>query len=347
MEDGFDFVRDARAAPVAAMRPVEIGSEREGRTARAFVCATVASTWFRAIAPGQPPRATRPFYVVRCDERSGVIRAVWSWSPRVEGVSFTGDRTEITVGDERHVHYRTPEHWQVELNVGSAHSGIELTGWRSRAEPGANRPPGPRVPTKPPITVRRAATQPVVWELGEPHYRRSEETWTEAACPSARVSVTANSDELIVDVFVATLAPVFAPADAVNPYDNEHPDVNGDGVQLYVRTPADGGAWMIVPEVGRREARVRPLEGWGTLQLRRAVWRPSADGYELRAHIALGASSASGDYPIAIDVLINETAPGRERRRGQLVLSGAEGEFVYLRGDRHDPARLVPLVIVD
>ena len=39
----------------------------------------------------------------------------------------------------------------------------------------------------------------------------------------------------------------------------------------------------------------------------------------------------------ALDVVVNETAPGRERRRGQLVLCGAAGEFVYLRGDRHDP----------
>jgi hypothetical protein len=47
------------------------------------------------------------------------------------------------------------------------------------------------------------------------------------------------------------------------------------------------------------------------------------------------------------DVLVNETAPGRERRRGQLVLSGAQGEFVYLRGDRHDSPRLIPLMILD
>jgi hypothetical protein len=36
----------------------------------------------------------------------------------------------------------------------------------------------------------------------------------------------------------------------------------------------------------------------------------------------------------AIDVLINDMFPDRERRRGQLVLSGARGERVYLRGDR-------------
>jgi hypothetical protein len=43
---------------------------------------------------------------------------------------------------------------------------------------------------------------------------------------------------------------------------------------------------------------------------------------------------------------VNETTAQRERRRGQLVMSGASGEFVYLRGDRHDPARLIPLVLV-
>jgi hypothetical protein len=50
---------------------------------------------------------------------------------------------------------------------------------------------------------------------------------------------------------------------------------------------------------------------------------------------------------LALDLLVNETAPGRARRRGQLVLSGADGEFVYLRGDRHDPSRLPGFIITD
>jgi hypothetical protein len=44
--------------------------------------------------------------------------------------------------------------------------------------------------------------------------------------------------------------------------------------------------------------------------------------------------------------VINETTTERARRRGQLVLSGGAGEFVYLRGDRHDPSRLLPLIVV-
>jgi hypothetical protein len=41
-------------------------------------------------------------------------------------------------------------------------------------------------------------------------------------------------------------------------------------------------------------------------------------------------------------VIVNDAGPGRARRRGQLVMSGAGGEFAYLRGDRHDPSRLIP-----
>ena len=46
-----------------------------------------------------------------------------------------------------------------------------------------------------------------------------------------------------------------------------------------------------------------------------------------------------------LDVLVNDAEPGRLRRRGQLVMSGADDEFVYLRGDRHDPSRLIPFSV--
>lgn len=51
--------------------------------------------------------------------------------------------------------------------------------------------------------------------------------------------------------------------------------------------------------------------------------------------------------PSALAVVVNEMPRGRLRRRGQLVLGGARGEFVYLRGDRFDEARLLPLDVVD
>ena len=65
-------------------------------------------------------------------------------------------------------------------------------------------------------------------------------------------------------------------------------------------------------------------------------------GYEVRIDWPL----PPGAETLCLDLLINETTRGRERRRGQLVLSGAFGEWVYLRGDRQDAQRLIPLMIV-
>ena len=85
------------------------------------------------------------------------------------------------------------------------------------------------------------------------------------------------------------------------------------------------------------------MEEWdGGLSIR-AAWRPIANGWSVSATIELPA----GAHEVSIDVLVNETAPGRARRRGQLVLSGAAGEFVYLRGDRHDPGRLLRFTVPD
>jgi hypothetical protein len=41
---------------------------------------------------------------------------------------------------------------------------------------------------------------------------------------------------------------------------------------------------------------------------------------------------------IDFDLLVNRMLPGRMRRAGQLVWSGGGG-WVWLRGDRQDPAR--------
>lgn len=65
----------------------------------------------------------------------------------------------------------------------------------------------------------------------------------------------------------------------------------------------------------------------------------------MRVEIPLPAAAADAEYSVDLDVVINETTRERTRRRGQLVLSGANGEFVYLRGDRHDATRLLPLVL--
>jgi hypothetical protein len=74
-----------------------------------------------------------------------------------------------------------------------------------------------------------------------------------------------------------------------------------------------------------------------------ATWRRTPTGWQLLARIdrdALG----SADAPIGLDVIVNEMPPWRERRRGQLLLSGGGG-WAFLRGDRQDADRLLPFVI--
>jgi hypothetical protein len=88
---------------------------------------------------------------------------------------------------------------------------------------------------------------------------------------------------------------------------------------------------------------VLAIEGWEKGLTVSGRWQPTQSGYAIVADVALPA----GTTEASLDVIVNETAPGRERRRGQLVLSGARGEFVYLRGDRHDVARLLRFTIAD
>ena len=74
-------------------------------------------------------------------------------------------------------------------------------------------------------------------------------------------------------------------------------------------------------------------------------WSAAADGWILRCELPLADVAPDGTF--RLDVIVNEKPPGRERRRGQLVLSGARGEFVYLRGDRQPADRLLPFVIAN
>jgi len=92
---------------------------------------------------------------------------------------------------------------------------------------------------------------------------------------------------------------------------------------------------MLVPETDPI-VRVRPIDGWRCSRSVNAHWEPThGGGYTVFVR--------TGDLPDAVDVIVNEKPIARERRRGQLVLSGGRGEFVYLRGDRHEPERLIPI----
>ena len=157
-----------------------------------------------------------------------------------------------------------------------------------------------------------------------------------------------------MDVTVALgRPPAFVPAGAENPFDNERPEVNGDGVQLHLATPALHAAgtlagWLLVPDADGAVRAIATTPAAASIPIE-ARWTPGDVGYALsvavpRAALALDDADDAG-RTVLVDVLVNEMPAGRERRRGQLVLSGAAGGFVYLQGDRHAAARCLPVVL--
>jgi hypothetical protein len=110
-------------------------------------------------------------------------------------------------------------------------------------------------------------------------------------------------------------------------------------VQLYVAAGERAAGWLLVPIHGSKRVARRVAEGWSDALALEATWQPSQNGYVLVASVELPPDATSAD----VDVLVNESSIGRSRRRGQLVLSGADGEFVYLRADRHERERLLRL----
>jgi hypothetical protein len=120
--------------------------------------------------------------------------------------------------------------------------------------------------------------------------------------------------------------------------------VNADGLQLYLGAPdADdwGAAWLVVPERDSEQWRITPLVAPATADTLQGSWRHTPTGWwgRLVVPAARLRPLVTADGVLRVDLIVNERPPDRLRRRGQLILSGSDGEFVYLRGDRHEPSR--------
>jgi hypothetical protein len=190
-------------------------------------------------------------------------------------------------------------------------------------------------------SVPRAPAPPLLFELGAEAYRGSEESWLEAGCPRATVELLVADGELVIGVDVCKSPVVFRAADAPDPMlDNEHPDIHSDGVQLYLSAPSwpVHAAWLAVPEHAGA-VRVRCVAGARTDIPLLADWHLTPGGYRMRLATPLDALGELAGAPLGVQVVVNDMSPGRERRRGQLVLSGGVGEFIYLRGDRESLER--------
>lgn len=308
LEDGFASVRDARRALVAAGETVCLVDDATGNPI-AWSSTSVDAEWWSAIAPGAPGTGDERFVLVRMHAPSGKIRTVWDWSGSVRDVRFAESEVVITDESGRVARYS----WDG-----------TLTGLRDPL-------PARDAPTPaPPLHVY---SLPLARDLGEADYRTSELSWSDAGAPTAHVAIRASHAELEIHVSVRKSPLFFRSPDAPDPaLDNEDPDINSDGVQLHLWRDGwlEPVSWLAVPEPGTPIVRVRQSSGAENAPPISANWRETAQGYEMT--FAVPRDTVASE--LAIDVLINDMSADRERRRGQLVLSGARGERVYLRGDR-------------
>lgn len=348
--DGFAAVRQTEAARVAPGAVIRLRAMSGDRTLDGWVLPSAGAELWRGVAPGPPEHGDRRFLWMRMHDRSGAITTVWSWDGVVRHAEARDGLLTVQLSPtERHTHAREDRMWHVELFAGEARSSLDLAGLR--APPRRETPP-PMLRAMVPATVPRVhpgvvRPAPLCVQLGEREYRCSEEGWEAAGMPTATVTLLANERELECGVFVKKTPLYFRPADAPDPaFDNEHPDIHSDGVQIYLGSPAwdREAGWLLVPEPEGR-VRMHHVRGLRRDVPLRTSWRRTEGGYEIRMHVPLASLGRGPDYPFSASVVVNDMVPGRLRRRGQLVLGGGAGEFVYLRGDREEPSRFLHFVV--
>lgn len=324
--------------------------------------------------PGLPGRDHRArFYGVRVGGRNARIVAVLeagSGAVAVRTVQTRGDSVEIITAAGVHHHRFTDSAWTIEQN-----------GQAPRTLSGAREPMPPFVPLlhlDPPVPVagtafRVGAAPPLdgtlaAFELAEPlqlmledQYRRSEDGYPGPDDFSAAAYAAWDERALYLAVEITKpevcLRPESAPPLRL---DNDPDDIHSDGLQVYL-APAPGAGpsgpngadsgvvgYLIVPNQGGHNVRTHPTSDTRSHApaAARGAWRRTETGYCVTVAIAW----PEGLHPhvggrIAFDLIVNELLPGRVRRVGQLVWSGGGG-WVWLRGDRQDPARFGILELV-
>ena len=196
----------------------------------------------------------------------------------------------------------------------------------------------------------------LAFSLREPHYRQTEQAWTQAGEPRANVTVGVLGDVLEIAVTAITGEIVVPRAREENLLDNERPDVNADGIELFIgpgtNTPWSA-SWLVVPaseaatptEPGRPRITATTVGSpalnadWFRMQFDKKYEGCAGvdEGYVMTLRLPLRALPVQADGTFVMEIIVNERPADRVRRRGQLVLSGGGG-FAYLRGDRADSA---------
>ncbi|MDQ2669158.1 MAG: heparinase II/III family protein, partial [Gemmatimonadota bacterium] len=307
-----------------------------------------------AVAPSGPGKAT---FLVARSRGSYVRMTTLITSGAAELAAVQGDLIEVRHDGVAERHHRTTDGWDVEL----ADATVHLAGRRA-----APRRPEPLFDRNRELEVQGTAAwieeAPALdgsldgFDLTSPlhldhddQYRRSEEPYAGPESFSAEAWVNWSDAGLYLAVDVTTSDVVLRAPDAPPLLlDNERDEIHSAGIQVYLRSPGHGGflGLLVVPVPETSDVRVLPVDGTAAdADVARGGWQLTDGGY--RITLAIEPPEWSLWYAgneVAFDLLVNEMRPGRDRRSGQLVWSGGGG-WVWLRGDRHDPARLRPLVL--
>ncbi|MEP7226101.1 MAG: heparinase II/III family protein [Gemmatimonadales bacterium] len=355
-----EFVRQVERFVPASGKPVVLRSC--GKTATLSIRLAAEAELLRAVAPGAPgtPEPV-PFYLQRAKGRNLRLVAVLestSGQPVVRAVRTgpAGIEVETTAGVDHHV--ATVEGWEVQTPSES----LRLAG--NRRTPATFVPlllkDRPLVSQGSAFQIRDAPSLDGTldgFEPGEPlqldhedQYRRSEQPYAGPEEFSATATVNWNDEALFLAVEV--VKPEVVSRDPSAPpfrLDNEPDEIHADGVQVYLNIPGDDAlvGLLIVPSTEDGALMARGIAGTaGTPEMVRGTWQPTDAGYRITAAISPpGWNVLRSGEVIGFDLLVNEMQPGRLRRAGQLVWSGGGG-WVWLRGDRQDPARFGTLELL-
>ncbi len=314
-------------------------------TFEAIVWSETEATLWSAGTIGPPAGSPHGLVALRQTGRQGRSLRVFALPGTVASLEVNAAAIAIeTAGDRpaRWSHSRHDTGWRVARSASAQDVVIELRGVRSVIAEAPAAVPAPQAPnhmmrwsldqSAPDARVFAATT------LGNENYRPTEESWVDAGSPTAQIGFfveAGKSTFLVSAVVTVNRSPFFAAAVDDNPLDNEPADINSDGVQFHWRSFVTGewNSLLAVPD----GADVRLTVISGSRDDVTARWQMDVPGRSYS--VFLDVPWPGLGTVIEYDCVINECPPDRERRRGQLVLSGAHGEFGYLRGARQGPER--------
>jgi heparinase II/III-like protein/alginate lyase len=349
-----EFVSRVERFIPASSEPVVL---RSCGSSGATLCAHLAfeGELIRALGPGVPSTTDLvPFYLIRSRGQSLRIVTLLEPSraePTVKAVRAAEGGIEVDTADGVERHVSTVAGWEILTSRGA----IRLGGGRREAAAFQ-----PLLQRDRPLVVEGVALQvidsPVLdgtmdgFDSSEPleldhedQYRRSEEPYPGPEEFSARAFVNWNDEGLYLGVEVVKPEIVARDPKALPlRLDNEPDEIHADGIQVHFRLPGEESVHglLIVPSSEGGELISRAVAGTASQEdTIRGSWQATESGYTLTvAIIPPGWGQFRPGEVMDFDLLVNRMLSGRMRRVGQLVWSGGGG-WVWLRGDRQDPAR--------